>query len=105
MAEIRERLNDLDRPSPARDDRRPAAPEVDGPDTGARFDYLGFERRFRGNSQTILATQRERYQEVLRGHAPVLDLGCARGELVGALDEAGIVAAGVDRDEESVPEA
>lgn len=115
MAEIRERLNDLDRRTRATAAASSGAPlephaaraeaEPPAPASGTVFDYLGFERRFRGGSEQILASQRERYLEMLRGHAPVLDVGCGRGELVGALNEAGITASGVDLDLESVTEA
>lgn len=124
MAEIRERLNDLDRrtrgllsTSEQPDQGRPSAgaEPMDGraaatqrrpaPTAPEAFEYLGFERRFRGDSVQILAMQRERYLETLRGHEPVLDLGAGRGELVGALTEAGITASGVDLDAESVAEA
>ena len=41
----------------------------------------------------------EPYVELLRGHAPVLDVGCGRGELLSLLREAGVEARGVDSDE------
>ncbi|HEX6539137.1 MAG TPA: class I SAM-dependent methyltransferase [Candidatus Dormibacteraeota bacterium] len=115
MAELRERINDLDRrtrriteaaPGPAPgtgatvDTAAPAAPAG-----SSGFDYLGFERRFRGDSETIVAAQRERYLSVLRDHAPVLDAGCGRGEFVGALGAEGIEAEGVDLDADAVAEA
>jgi SAM-dependent methyltransferase len=40
----------------------------------------------------------EPYVELLRGHEPVLDVGCGRGELLTLLREAGIAASGVDSD-------
>ena len=42
------------------------------------------------------------YVELLTGQAPVLDLGCGRGELLGLLREAGIEARGVDADADMV---
>jgi O-antigen chain-terminating methyltransferase len=42
------------------------------------------------------------YVELLRGHAPVLDVGCGRGELLGLLRDAGIEARGVDANADMV---
>jgi 2-polyprenyl-3-methyl-5-hydroxy-6-metoxy-1,4-benzoquinol methylase len=59
--------------------------------------YASFEDIFRGPEQMI----RDRfvpYLEILVGHAPVLDVGCGRGELLDLLAEAGIDATGVDID-------
>jgi 2-polyprenyl-3-methyl-5-hydroxy-6-metoxy-1,4-benzoquinol methylase len=114
LAELRERLNDLDRRTrrvqsatvPAPGGEQPApGPHAEATTAGSRFDYVGFERRFRGESDAITAMQRDRYLDVLRDHASVLDLGCGRGELVGALAAAGVAARGVDLDGESVAEA
>lgn len=60
------------------------------------FDYVGFERRFRGEPETVLRIQRERYVPLLSGHAPVVDIGCGRGELLAALAEAGVDGVGVE---------
>ncbi len=68
------------------------------PGPGAPFDYVTFERRFRGTSEQVLATVRERYWEDLRARTRVLDIGCGRGELVGALAAGGVEARGVDLD-------
>lgn len=114
MAELRERLNDLDRRTRRLAAAPPEAPVERGtsrfgtetpPAAGAsRFDYAGFERRFRGESDAITLLQSERYFDLLRDHGPVLDIGCGRGELVGALAEAGVVAFGVDLDADAVGE-
>lgn len=69
------------------------------------FDYVGFERRFRGDPAAVTATLCERYIELLRGRGPVLDIGCGSGEFVGALGAAGIDAHGVDPDPGMVEEA
>ena len=69
------------------------------------FDYVGFERRFRGDSETVLATLADRYAPLLSEHQPVLDFGCGRGELVEVLAGRGIDAAGVDPDVGMVEEA
>jgi glycosyltransferase involved in cell wall biosynthesis/2-polyprenyl-3-methyl-5-hydroxy-6-metoxy-1,4-benzoquinol methylase len=60
--------------------------------------YRGFEDIFRGDEQDVRQAQ-ERYVEMLRDSAWVLDLGCGRGELLDALRDAGIRAKGVDLDE------
>jgi 2-polyprenyl-3-methyl-5-hydroxy-6-metoxy-1,4-benzoquinol methylase len=112
-AELREQVNALDRRIRA-EGRAPAEggtpPEpggtpvtVDEPSGG--FDYVGFERRFRGDSETVLATLADRYTPLLQEHQPVLDFGCGRGELVEVLTARGIHAEGVDPDEGMVAEA
>ena len=64
-----------------------------GPDAS----YLSFENTFRGSEELIASRQRI-YVELLAGHAPVLDIGCGRGELLELLRDAGIAAWGVDLD-------
>jgi O-antigen chain-terminating methyltransferase len=62
---------------------------------------LRFLQAHRGDSQEIL----ERvgvYLELFREAAPVLDLGCGRGELLRLLTQAGIQAWGVDADPSAV---
>jgi glycosyltransferase involved in cell wall biosynthesis/2-polyprenyl-3-methyl-5-hydroxy-6-metoxy-1,4-benzoquinol methylase len=88
---------------------RPASghPALRGPDDTLAFGdwnrsgadgYAGFEDIFRGSEQEIAARVAE-YVPLLREHAPVLDAGCGRGELLAALADAGIEARGVDSDE------
>lgn len=60
--------------------------------------YRSFEELFRGPTDRVLQLQRP-YVELLRGHDPVLDVGCGRGELMGLLASEGIEAKGVDMDE------
>lgn len=121
MAELRERLNAIDRrvrqladsTSPAAFDNGdiPASPPATGlgdaavTPGGSGFDYVGFEQRFRGDAATITAIIRERYLELLRPHAPVLDVGCGRGELLEMLRSEGIAAVGVDLDAGMAAEA
>jgi 2-polyprenyl-3-methyl-5-hydroxy-6-metoxy-1,4-benzoquinol methylase len=110
FAELREQVNALDRQARAAS-RPPStgestlerAPAV--PSGGSGFDYVGFERRFRGDSETVLATLADRYAPLLSEHQPVLDFGCGRGELVEVLAGRGIDAAGVDPDVGMVEEA
>jgi len=57
--------------------------------------YVGFEDEFRGSDEDI-STRLAPYVEVFRGATDVLDIGCGRGELLGALKAAGVSAKGVD---------
>jgi SAM-dependent methyltransferase len=115
LAELRERVNGLERrlrailsdmpteraaPSAARRSREGASPTAQS----ELFDYVGFERRFRGAPAEVLAKNKERYFELLRSSPPVLDVGCGRGELIGLLGEHGIEAYGVDLDANLVAE-
>ena len=61
------------------------------------FDYFAFESRMRGPRELIRERQRE-YVDDFRDAAPVLDVGCGRGEFLTLLGEAGIEAKGVDLD-------
>jgi len=121
VAELRERVNGLDRrlrtlpqpagvtggqanaepatrrPAPAA--REPAVPQ------SALFDYVGFERRFRGEPDEVSDTLWSRYGERLRQSAPVVDLGCGRAELLRRLQALGVEAKGVDSDPSMVLEA
>jgi SAM-dependent methyltransferase len=119
LAELRERVNGLDRrlrtlalPSSAPTDG--AAITDSGPTTesapaaapqSALFDYVGFERRFRGDPDAVSTTLWERYGERLAAHPPVVDLGCGRAELLVRLRERGVEAHGVDTDPSMVLEA
>jgi SAM-dependent methyltransferase len=64
-------------------------------------DYFAFEARMRGSTAAVRERQRV-YIEDLRHAAPVLDVGCGRGELLGLLREAGVEARGVDADSDMV---
>ena len=59
--------------------------------------YVAFEDVFRGPSARVADSQLP-YVELVRGHPPVLDIGCGRGEFLGLLAAEGIAAEGVDRD-------
>ena len=64
-------------------------------------DYFAFEARLRAPTEEVRDRQRL-YVERLAGSAPVLDLGCGRGELLGLLREAGVEARGVDANADMV---
>ncbi|MDC7122967.1 class I SAM-dependent methyltransferase [Cellulomonas fimi] len=114
LAEQREQISSLDRRLRVLDSRvnaqaaavqartddaqAPAAPApaATGAEPVPGFDYVGFERRFRGAPDEVLRIQRERYVPLLAGHGPVVDIGCGRGELLTALAEAGTDGVGVE---------
>jgi O-antigen chain-terminating methyltransferase len=62
--------------------------------TGASFDYLAFEARFR--PEESVAERQEAYVDELRSEGRVVDLGAGRGELVKLLTEAGVSAYAVE---------
>jgi 2-polyprenyl-3-methyl-5-hydroxy-6-metoxy-1,4-benzoquinol methylase len=115
LAEFRERLNAVERrtravapaQSPdARDGIAGSAEEgVQSRPPSSAVDYVGFERRFRGDPAKVQAISRDRYLELLRGHDPVLDVGCGKGELVAALVGDGLAVVGIDLDAAMVDEA
>jgi SAM-dependent methyltransferase len=86
-----------------------AAPGQAGPGqaapSSALFDYVGFERRFRGDPEAIAAALAERYLDLLVANPPVVDIGCGRAELVELLARRGVEAIGVDTDPSMVAEA
>jgi 2-polyprenyl-3-methyl-5-hydroxy-6-metoxy-1,4-benzoquinol methylase len=96
IRELEERLLRLERRShaaPATVAAQPAA--------AALPDYFAFESRMRGPTELVRERQRP-YVEDLRAHAPVLDVGCGRGELVALLAAEGVEARGVDADADMV---
>ncbi|MGO8906768.1 MAG: class I SAM-dependent methyltransferase, partial [Solirubrobacteraceae bacterium] len=60
-------------------------------------DYVAFEELFRGPADRVTESQRP-YLALVRDHAPVLDVGCGRGEFLALLAEEGIAASGIDSD-------
>jgi SAM-dependent methyltransferase len=133
LSELRERVNGLDRrlrslqaqavdnrsrtgsgpatlppggaaPGPGPVQAAPGAEPEAAPES-ALFDYVGFERRFRGDPEAIAAALAERYLDLLAANPPVLDIGCGRAELVELLAQRGIEAIGVDTDPSMVAEA
>jgi SAM-dependent methyltransferase len=71
------------------------------PAAAAVPDYFAFESRMRGSVESIRERQR-RYVADFREAAPVLDVGCGRGELLALLREAGVEARGIDADADMV---
>jgi len=59
------------------------------------YKYVGFEDAFRGSDQAIEDKLRA-YVPLFTGRARVLDIGCGRGELLAALQAAGVGARGID---------
>jgi SAM-dependent methyltransferase len=71
------------------------------PAAAAFPDYFAFESRMRGPTEVVRERQRP-YVDDFRGQAPVLDVGCGRGELLSLLRAEGIEANGVDADADMV---
>lgn len=118
LSELRERVNGLDRrlrtlqaqattPAPAAPAPAPpaAAGSVPAAPSSALFDYVGFERRFRGDPEAVAAALADRYLDLLVANPPVVDIGCGRAELVEMLAKRGVEAIGVDTDPSMVAEA
>jgi len=99
LGELEERLTRVERrgagaaSAPATVAAQPAATAVP--------DYFAFEARMRGSTADVRERQRP-YVEDFRNAAPVLDVGCGRGEFLGLLRDAGIEARGVDADADMV---
>jgi len=100
VRELEERLTRLERRAPS--GAAQAAPTVATQPAAATVpDYFAFESRMRGSVDAIRERQRP-YVEDFRESAPVLDIGCGRGELLGLLREAGVDARGIDADADMV---
>jgi SAM-dependent methyltransferase len=86
-------------------ERRPAgqgpATVAAQPGATAVPDYFAFEARMRGSTAEVRERQRP-YVDDFRDAAPVLDIGCGRGEFLGLLREAGVEARGIDADADMV---
>jgi O-antigen chain-terminating methyltransferase len=100
LREVEERLTRIERRE--RSGAPAAATTVAAqPEAAALPDYFAFESRMRGSTESVRERQR-RYVDAFRGEAPVLDIGCGRGELVGLLLAAGVEARGIDPDADMV---
>jgi SAM-dependent methyltransferase len=117
FAELRERLNGLERRLRAQLSLAPATASNVGPVESATgvlsanavtselFDYVGFEQRFRGDQADVISKLEDRYLQELLSAGPVLDIGCGRGELIALLGEHGVEAYGIDLDANVAAEA
>ena len=90
-AEHDDRLVRIERRPAAPAPRQPAALTPPPEPASHPFDYFAFESRMRGPRELIRDRQRE-YVDDFREAAPVLDVGCGRGEFLALLGEAGIEA-------------
>jgi SAM-dependent methyltransferase len=79
------------------------APEVGAAAEEAALDagYVAFENRFRGDREEVRARLGD-YPPLFEGLAPVVDLGCGRGEFLELLRDAGIAARGVEGNAQAV---
>ena len=99
LTELDERLARVER------ERRGSSPApitvATQPNAAALPDYFAFEARMRGATELVRERQRV-YVDDFRDAAPVLDLGCGRGEFLALLRDAGVEARGVDADADMV---
>ena len=101
LRELEERLTRVERRGAGGVASAPPATVAAQPAAAALPDYFAFESRMRGSVEAIRDRQR-RYVEDFREAAPVLDIGCGRGELLQLLREAGVAARGIDADADMV---
>src|SRR6478672_11982775 len=81
LRELEERLTRVERRGGGGVTTAPPATVAAQPAAAALPDYFAFESRMRGSVDAIRDRQR-RYVEDFREAAPVLDVGCGRGELL-----------------------
>jgi O-antigen chain-terminating methyltransferase len=101
LRELEERLVRLERRPVAGPAAAPAVTVAAQSAATALPDYFAFESRMRGSVEAIRKRQRH-YVEDFQGAAPVLDVGCGRGEFLSLLRDAGIEARGIDADADMV---
>ncbi len=65
------------------------------------FNYFNFEAEYRGSQEEITKRQKI-YLDYIETRTPVVDVGCGRGEFLELLQKNGIVAFGIDINEEMV---
>lgn len=90
-----------DRPQSAIPSPQSAIPSPQSAMAPDDYKYLGFEDAFRGSDQ-IIGERLRVYVPIFAGRADVLDIGCGRGELLAALEAAGVTARGIDVNTEMV---
>jgi SAM-dependent methyltransferase len=102
LRELEERLVRVERRAPKGVAAPPPSPTVAAqPRADAVPDYFAYESRMRGSTESVRERQRV-YVDDLRAAAPVLDVGCGRGELLSLLRDAGVAARGIDADADMV---
>src|SRR6478736_259035 len=101
LRELEERLTRVERRGGGGVTSAAPATVAAQPAAAALPDYFAFESRMRGSVDAIRDRQRH-YVEDFRAAAPVLDVGCGRGELLQLLREAGVDARGIDADADMV---
>jgi SAM-dependent methyltransferase len=101
LRELEERLTRVERRAPTGAGVPAPLTVAAQPAAAALPDYFAFESRMRGSVDAIRERQR-RYVDDFRKAAPVLDVGCGRGELLALLREAGVEARGIDADADMV---
>jgi SAM-dependent methyltransferase len=101
VRELEERVLRLERRGRASTSLLQAPTTAAQPRADALPDYFAFESRMRGSTDVVRERQRV-YVDDFRDAAPVLDVGCGRGELLALLRDAGIEARGVDADADMV---
>jgi SAM-dependent methyltransferase len=98
LTELEERLTRLERRERGGGGAQTVAPQ---PNAAALPDYFAFESKMRASTEEIREKQRP-YVADFQDAAPVLDLGCGRGEFLRLLRDAGVDARGVDADADMV---
>jgi SAM-dependent methyltransferase len=101
LRELEERLVRVERRGPSQGGAGRAATVAAQPGAAAVPDYFAYESRMRGSTDSVRERQRV-YVDDLRDAAPVLDVGCGRGELLSLLRDAGVEARGIDADADMV---
>lgn len=95
LAELEERLYRVERVR--RVEAATSAPPTPTAAGSVPIDYFTFEARMRGSREDVRARQHV-YVADFRNAAPVLDVGCGRGEFLSLLLEAGLEARGIELD-------
>jgi SAM-dependent methyltransferase len=97
LGEVEERLTRAERRTDG------GAPRTVAPQPAATAfpDYFAFESKMRGRTESVQERQRV-YVDDFRDAAPVLDVGCGRGEFLALLKDAGVEARGIDPDSDMV---
>jgi SAM-dependent methyltransferase len=97
LGELGERLTRTERRA-GESAPRTVAPQ---PKADAFPDYFAFESKLRGRTESVRERQAI-YVDDFRAAAPVLDVGCGRGELLALLRAAAVDARGIDPDPDMV---